>query len=249
MSKLPHILVTPDIEKVTTSRGAQKDLFVLEAFYATAVLDAGGIAHVAPYTNDEKVLDALVEMADGLLLTGGDFDVDPALFNEAPHESLGTLKPRRTLFESALYARALEKDLPILGICGGMQLMCVKRGGTLFQDLGTQYKSEIVLPNMRAPHEQLAPKMQAGHDVAVIENTRLRKCLGCEHIGVNSTHHQAVKTLGEGLVASAIASDGIVEAFEDPAHKYFLGVQWHPEAMDDLTHRKIYEDFIEACRG
>jgi putative glutamine amidotransferase len=204
-----------------------------------AVLDAGGVPVVAPYTDDAAIIDAFVDDADAVVLTGGAFDVDPGLFGEPPHESLGTLKPDRTAFERAIYERTAARGLPLLGVCGGMQLMCVLRGGTLWQDLHTQHDTTV-------PHEQKNPKEEPGHLVEVTDGTLLAELCGAGELGVNSTHHQAVRTLGQGLRASAVAPDGIVEAFEDPSQPFVVGVQWHPEAMPDERQRAIYRGLVRA---
>lgn len=238
----PVVVVTPDCEEREGRRGPSR-LHVLSRDYADAVTRAGGLPFVAPYTSDPGALEALMERADALVLTGGDFDVDPGLFGEAPHEKLGTLKPERTAFERALLERALARSLPVLGVCGGMQLMNVlRRGGTLWQDLGSQFGSAV-------EHQQVQKKTEPGHDVDVALGTRLHAIVGTARLGVNSTHHQAVRALGEGLVAAAVADDGIVEAFEDPALPFFVGVQWHPEAMPDERQQGIYRALVEASRA
>lgn len=237
----PLVLVTPDVEAREGRRGPYRS-FVLDEGYARAVYAAGGLPFVAPYTGDEAALDQLLAGVAALVLTGGDFDVDPGLWGEAPHPSLGTVKPDRTLFESALLARAEARGLPLLGICGGMQLMNVaRRGGELWQDLDSQNQSDV-------EHQQKEPKHIAGHPVEVVAGTRLAALVGAGALGVNSTHHQAVRAVGEGLLASAHSPDGLVEAIEDPARPFFVGVQWHPEAMpDDERQRALYRGLVEAA--
>lgn len=241
-SRRPLVLVTPDLEDRQGRRGPYRS-FVLDESYARAVYGAGGVPLVAPYSDDEDVLARLLDGVDGLLLTGGDFDVDPALFGAPPHEKLGTLKPERTRFEGALLDGAVARGLPVLGICGGMQLMNVARGGTLWQDLASERPSDV-------EHQQVEPKHVAGHTAVVVAGTKLAAALGTAgSVGVNTTHHQAVREVGEGLVASATAPDGLVEAIEDPRARFHVGVQWHPEAMpDDERQRGLYAAFLEAIR-
>lgn len=243
MTQIPIVLVTPDIETRAGRRGPYR-CFTLDESYATAVQVAGGLPLVAPYSEDEAAISALLDECDGLLLSGGDFDVDPALFGALPHPRLGTLKADRTRFELSLLRGAVARSLPILGVCGGMQLMNVERGGTLWQDLPSERPESL-------DHQQSAAKHLAGHEVVVSSATLLAQLSGNSGpLGVNSTHHQAVHTLGAGLVASAIATDGVIEAIEDPALAFFLGVQWHPEAMpQEASQRALYRGLVAAARA
>jgi putative glutamine amidotransferase len=240
----PVVLLPPDIQTVDTHRGPLPQ-YVSQRHYADAILEAGGLPLVPPAVTDEAALDQLVRMADALVLPGGGFDIDPALYGEPMHEKCGSLKPERTNLERALLVRAEEQGIPILGVCGGMQLMNVVRGGTLWQDLGAQVGTPI-------GHQQPGPKHEPAHGVTVKAQTQLARLVGegaLASLPVNSTHHQAVKALGSGLVATAEATDGIVEAFEDPGRAFFVGVQWHPESMREAPHRAIYRGLIDAARA
>lgn len=240
MRRRPRILVSPDLETRTTKRGPLLDAVTVDRPYLARILEEGGTpVIVSPGLDDDAVAD-LVQMADGLLLTGGDFDVDPALFHEAPHPALGTLKPDRTRLELALLAAATAAERPVLGICGGMQLMNVWRGGALWQDLPSQRPTST-------RHSQWQTKDVAGHGVVVRAGTLLASLCGPGPLGVNSTHHHALKTTGRGLVECAVADDVLVEAIEDPALPFFLGVQWHPESMEEEAHRAIYRGLIRAA--
>jgi putative glutamine amidotransferase len=246
----PLVLLSPDIEEVTTRRGPVPQL-ALHRVYAAAVWDAGGLPLVVPTeVRDVEAVAALVAGADGLLLTGGDFDIDPAHFGEARHDKTGPVKPERTRLELLLWRAAEARQLPVLGICGGMQLLNVARGGSLWQDLPSQAPGGVA-------HTQTGAKSQPGHVVRVPCGSRLFAAVGGSGdadlaLEVNSTHHQAVKTVGQGLVATAVAQDGVVEAIEDPVLPFVLGVQWHPESMTEppwsTAQHGIYRAFVHAAR-
>lgn len=240
MTRRPLILMSPDFELRSGRRG-ETPYFFMEASYGTAVWAAGGYPLFAPYSNDHAAIAGLLEQVHGLVLTGGDFDIDPELFDEEPHPALGTVKRNRTDFERALYEGAVQRQLPILGICGGMQLINVLRGGTLWQDLGSQCEAAM-------QHEQDGSKDVPGHEVTIKEQSGLHNRFQQTSIGVNSTHHQAIKTLGANLCATAIAPDGIIEAFEATSGSFLWGVQWHPEAMAHMEHRPVYDALIDAAR-
>jgi putative glutamine amidotransferase len=197
---------------------------------------------VPPPVTDAAALDQLVALADALVLPGGAFDIDPALYGEPRHERCGELNPERTDLERALFTRAEARGLPVLGVCGGMQLINVVRGGTLWQDLASQ------VPGQRG-HQQEGPKDRPCHDVDVQADSQLARIVGTTRLPVNSTHHQAVKAVGCGLVVSAVATDGVTEGIEDPRRPFLLGVQWHPESMRDVPQRAIYRALVEAARA
>lgn len=236
----PVILVSPDLEVRSTKRGPLLDVVAVDQPYTDRLLEVGAIPLIVPPGLSEADVAVLVDRCDGLLLTGGDFDVDPALFGEAPLPQLGTLKPARTRLELLLLDVSVRRRKPVLGICGGMQLMNVWRRGTLWQDLPTQRSSTT-------NHSQQQTKDLAGHDVDVVADTVLSSMMGAGRHGVNSTHHQGIKAVGVDLVVGAVADDGLVEAIEDPRGAFFVGVQWHPESMFETAHRSIYRGLVEAA--
>jgi putative glutamine amidotransferase len=182
-----------------------------------------------------------MEEMDGLLVTGGAFDVDPALWGGgAPHPKV-TLKPGRTDFEMAAVRAALAADKPVLGICGGQQLLAVAFGGTLIQHIPDEVAGAL-------PHEQPNPRTEPGHEVAIAPGTLLSRIVGTEPMRVNSAHHQAVATAGAGALVNAVAPDGVVEGVEHPGHRFALGVQWHPEYAVDPRDPAIFAAFVGACR-
>jgi len=218
----PTIGLTPDVEDASGTEIPPR--YVLKSPYADAVFRAGGLPMVLPLASDQGMIDAFLDRISGLVVTGGAFDVPPEAYGESARDGLGALKPARTFFETALLQAALRRNLPVLGICGGMQLLNVVLGGTLFQDIQRE------LPEARN-HEQAHDRAHPSHPVEVREGTVLAELVGRGQLMVNSTHHQAVSRLGEGLVASAVAPDGVVEAIESSNGGFAVGVQWHPELL------------------
>jgi putative glutamine amidotransferase len=246
MARRPVVLLTPDLDTRATHRGPIAYVQV-QRYYTDRIVDEGGVPLLVPpvhHLHDaDTVLDQLIGLADALVISGGGHDVDPRHYGEERLPACGHALPERTDYEFALLRRAEQKGLPVLGICGGMQLMNVARGGSLYQDLNEQR------PDNRG-HIMKGTKTRASHDVDVVVGTRLATILGDaagRPFGVNSTHHQAIKNVGRDLVVSARAPDGVVEGIEDPARDFFVGVQWHPEAVDAPGHRAIYRALLSAA--
>jgi putative glutamine amidotransferase len=189
--------------------------------------------------HDPSAAAAYLDRIDGLIVTGGGFDVDPALYGETSRHPTVKTKDRRTAFELAATKGALARNMPVLGICGGQQLLNVALGGTLIQHIPDEVPGCL-------PHRQSNPRNEPGHAVRVIAGTLLRRITGVETLAVNSAHHQAVKAAGPGLVVDAIAEDGVVEGIEKPDHPFCLGVQWHPEFEISEADRRIFQMFIKA---
>jgi putative glutamine amidotransferase len=214
--------------------------YAIRENYCNAVRHAGGLPILLPH--DPEAAADYVSRIDGLIITGGGFDVDPALFGAESRHSTVKTKDRRTAFELATTRIALGRDMPVLGICGGQQLLNVALGGTLIQHIPDEVPGAL-------PHRQPNPRDEPGHDVRVIAGTLLHRIAGAEHLAVNSAHHQAVKAAGPGVVIDAVAGDGVVEGIEDPRRRFCLGVQWHPEFEIGEADRRIFYAFVEAaCR-
>jgi putative glutamine amidotransferase len=214
--------------------------------YQQAVLHVGGDVRVVEPSM--SVVNALAGI-DGLLLTGGE-DVDPARYGEAAHPTVTDLDPQRDAFELDLITEARARQLPILAICRGVQLLNVACGGTLVQDLPSQATSgtEHLLAMPAHQSYDLAHEIwiDKGTVLAQLMNDRLN---GTDTCDVNSRHHQAIKTLAKGFRASATAPDGVVEAIEDPSGAFCVGVQWHPENFWRTGEfRSIFEGFLEASQ-
>lgn len=204
--------------------------------YARAVEKSGGLPFVLPLTADEKQLDKYLSLADGLLLSGGG-DVDPSFYGEERQPQCGEASKIRDEMEITLCRKAVERGIPVLGICRGVQVMNIALGGTLYQHIENHARHDL-------PREPV-------HTAVIERGTRLHAILGVDTVGVNSRHHQAVKDVAEGLIISARAEDGTAEAAEMPGDYFFLGVQWHPEGLydhyDDM--KKIFAAFVAAAKG
>lgn len=207
--------------------------------YCGAVTRAGGLPILLPHEPDQAA--AYLDRIDGLIVTGGAFDVDPGLFGATSRHATVKTKDRRTAFESAMTRGALDRDMPVLGICGGQQLLNVILGGTLIQHIPDEVGAALA-------HEQPNPRDEPGHSVRVEAGTLLHRICGVAELSVNSAHHQAAKAVGPGIVVNAVAEDGVIEGIEDPGRRFCLGVQWHPEFSISVGDAKIFNAFIAACR-
>ena len=229
---MPIIAVTPSWDNATKKMIVNQD-------YINAVTDAGGMPLVIPPVADEKGLLAALDCCDGLLLTGGD-DVCPTLYGEEILPCCGDLTHERDFAEPVLIRGALERGLPILGICRGIEILNVALGGALYQDIALQYSEQIKHPCYDIPADD-------AHAMNILPGTLLRQVIGMDQCMVNSRHHQAVKRVAEGFRICAKAPDGLIEGIEIPELTYFVGVQWHPERMiEDPKMRGLFEHFVEA---
>jgi putative glutamine amidotransferase len=208
--------------------------------YADAVRDAGGLPLPVP-CGDPSLAAEYLALCDGLLVAGGDFDIPPERYGEVRRPGCGPSRPGRTAFEEAMAAGAVAAGIPVLGVCGGMQLLAVVRGGALHQHLPD---------DLGVSHEQPPPKDAPSHPVEVAPGSILARLAGPGSLDVNSTHHQAVSRPGRGMAVSARAPDGVVEAIEMDGHPFALGVQWHPEVLASRDPRQaaILRGFVLAAR-
>jgi len=207
--------------------------------YCGAIAKAGGLP--VPLPHEPDIAESYLDTIDALVITGGAFDVDPALFGDNTRHATIVTKDRRTEFELAITRGALDRDMPVLGICGGQQLLNVVLGGTLIQHIPDEIKDALA-------HEQPNPRDEPGHEVTVTPGTLLHRITGTATMSVNSAHHQAVRTVGKGIVIDAVAPDGVIEGIELPGRRFCLGVQWHPEFAIDPADTKIFDAFIDAAR-
>ena len=211
--------------------------------YEEAIRRAGGEPRVVDHQHHRPA--DIVRESAALVLTGGD-DVNPALYGERPHPAFAGAEPGRDEFEIELVRQALEANLPMLAICRGIQVLNVACGGSLVQDIATEVPSA-------GSHVLRDPPFAIAHDVWVVGGSLLaqllRERLEDEACAVNSRHHQALKQVGEGLVVTATAPDGVIEAVEDPTRRFCLGVQWHPENFYRTGEfSALFEGLIKAAR-
>ncbi len=214
--------------------------YALRANYATALAEAGGLPVAIPH--DPALASDYLDTIDALVVTGGAFDIDPGLYGETTRHKTVTLKEERTAAEIALVRGALARDKPVLGICGGEQLLAVALGGSLLQHIPDAIQEAL-------QHEQGNPRDQPGHAVRILPGTLLARITGSETMQVNSSHHQAVRSPGRFARVNATAPDGVIEGIEDLRYGFCLGVQWHPEFLIDPADRKIFQALVAAAGG
>ncbi len=212
--------------------------------YVESVAGAGGTPVVLPPAMGVRAAEALLDVLDGLLLSGGS-DLDPGYYGERPVPELGVTMPWWDAFDMALLRSALRRRIPVFGICRGMQILNVALGGTLRQDLRSQLGADILR------HRQKAPKWQPTHEVEILDGTLLAEIADRQTLEVNSYHHQGIKGLAEGLAATARSPDGVIEAVESRnfGERWLMGVQWHPEGMRDTSpaQRNLFEAHVHAA--
>jgi putative glutamine amidotransferase len=215
-----------------------------ESAYSKAIKDAGGIPTLIPRDLPLAQLAELREKFTGILLSGGG-DLDLHYFNGEPNAAIGVPSPQRDELELAMVKMAVGTDWPIFGICRGIQVLNVALGGTLFTDIPTQFKTSL---NHSTPAEK--GRYFLAHKVEIFPDSYLAKIMNTTLTGVNSFHHQAIKKLAPGLIVTARATDGLIEAVELPGHKKpVFGVQWHPENLQAIQcHKALFEEFVRACR-
>jgi putative glutamine amidotransferase len=236
----PRIGVSMD----TGNPDENKKVLEINAHYPEAVLRAGGMPVLLPHTHDHEVRLEMIAGLDGLLIPGGD-DVDPKLYGQVRSPKTHVMDSTRQDFDLAMLALAEQRNMPTLGICLGCQLMNVQRRGSLYQSIKQEF------PESQINHATIAganATNSAFHDVTLRPGTQLMAIYGKQHVETNSRHRQAIQQLGQGLVATAFASDGILEAVEDPTLHFWIAVQWHPENLVGTVHEKLFAALVNAAR-
>lgn len=210
--------------------------------YLEGIQLAGGTPIILPQKATKEEVEQLVDVCDGFLFTGG-HDVEPSLYHQRKSENCGMINKERDKLERQFFELAYAVDKPMLGICRGLQMINVLLGGTLYQDLATEYESPL-------SHVMTPPYNREQHQVEIEKGSPLYKILRTERLGVNSYHHQAVKDLAKDLLVMAKATDGLVEAVYSRAKRFVWAVQWHPEFSyeDDKASQSIFKAFVDACK-
>lgn len=240
----PVIGVTPDFNAGDRKdMGGSEPTYFLRARYIRAIEEVGGVPLVLPLVAAAADRRRLLDSVDGILLTGSGPDLPPGLYGEKQRYKFSLVSERRADFELEMVRQARRRDLPLLGICGGMQTVNVACGGSLFQDIPAQ------LPRAM-DHRQKTKAVSVSHVVTVLPKSLLKQIIGKQTLMVNSSHHQSVKAVAPSLIASAVAPDGIIEAIESPTHRFLLAIQWHPEFLFDrhMAHRRLFEALLRAAR-
>lgn len=217
--------------------------FFLPRAYVDSVIRAGGVPVILPGPGTVTTAAPYFKAIKGLILAGGG-DVDPSYFNEEPAPGLGEISPDRDRFEIMLIRSALRRNIPVLGICRGIQILNVACGGKVIQHIPREIRKPL-------KHSQSAPRWHATHKIFIEKNTLLAGIFGSDTAKVNSFHHQAVRGPAPGFRVCALSSDGVIEGIEHIHHRFVLGVQWHPECLTekDRKSRLLFKAFIGEARA
>lgn len=221
----------------------ERDSIWMVPGYLEGLREAGAIPLILPLNLDKEEFNDIKEKFSGFLLTGG-HDVSPELYGEQKEDVCGRCSPERDRLESMVFLYALHKDIPVLGICRGIQLINALMGGTLYQDLPSRFQGKVNIE-----HHMAAPYNRHVHHLDILRNTPLYGVLKKEDIGVNSYHHQGIRDVGQGLEVMAYSEDGLAEAVYVPNRRFIWGIQWHPEFMYQTDHnqQQIFRAFVDSC--
>jgi putative glutamine amidotransferase len=215
---------------------AKRPWYALRKDYADCVAMHGGVPIMLTYSDN---VDALLNLVNGLIIPGGDEDINPKFYGQEIKSSLVKTNDIRAEFELKLVKAAIKRNMPILGICNGLQIINVALGGTLIQHIPDHYKSHI-------NHEQPHPKHEPSHSIIIESDTTLSTLTQVKQVMVNTTHHQAIDEVGSELIVSARADDGVIEAIESKNHKFLIGVQWHCEYLNSELDSNLFKRLVEV---
>jgi putative glutamine amidotransferase len=245
-------VTTQTLHAIESIPAALPESWVMNQRYFRALTDLGAAPWMIPlFHDDEETVRAIYEHLDGLMIPGG-VDMDPGTYGEEITPNVGRLDPPRDAVELMLTRWAMEDGKPVLGLCRGAQVINVAQGGTLVQDIPTQWTRPVdggpPLQHDCYPTKGFA-RTHLAHPVAVTPGSRLHEALEHDTVAVNSMHHQSVKAVGAGLRVSAVAPDGVIEAIEGTGDAWVVGVQWHPEVFEanDPSTRHLFRQFLAAA--
>ena len=241
MSKMPIIGISSSIIVDNSGSFAGYMRAYVNKDYVDAVIRAGGVPLIIPFSVDKEVIISQAQLIDGLILSGG-HDINPYNYGQEPSQKIGETFPERDTYEMILLEESKKRDIPILGICRGFQLINIAAGGTLYQDLS-------LIPGNILKHNQVSNPTLKTHKIEIKENSFISSIFGKETM-VNSFHHQAVDKVADDFIVVARASDGVVEAIEHKTYKFLVAVQWHPEmlAVNCEKARVLFSKFIEETK-
>lgn len=242
MTRKPIIAITLDYHIDEPGfQYASYPWYALRCDYSNIVTSLGGIPFFISY--EKNLIADVLSIVDGVMITGGDFDVPPSLYNQTIKSQKVREGRLRSEYEYELVHATLKEDKPFLGICNGLQILNVALGGSLIQDV------EEFVPNSIS-HKQPSPKHVPYHPMSIKSGTKLFDIAEKQaEWMVNSTHHQALDKVGSGLIVSAVAPDGIIEAVESNDHKFVIGVEWHPEYGSTTLDRNLIAAFLAKCNS
>ena len=231
---------------VTVDKGSGDGFFYekINECNLKALITSGAIPLMLPITGDDELIDDYLNIVDGLYFSGGN-DINPLIYGEDPIKEIGGIDYSRDEFEIKIFKKAAAKDMPILGICRGEQVINVAAGGTLYQDIYSQKEGT----NGHSPKFSTS-SIYGYHKVNIMKDSILYNIIKTDEMSVNSLHHQAVKDIAEGYKVTAYASDGTIEAIESVNHSFIVGIQWHPEIMFERYPEflKIFEALVQAVK-
>lgn len=254
----PIIGVLPDFQNGAENTYSKKDFYAIRKNYIDGISDAGGLPIIMTY--DYEKIDDYLAIIDGLMVVGGYMDIHPKRYNEEYIHPTVKLNLTRENFEYEFVKRALKTNLPIFGICNGMQLISVLHGGKIIQHILDEKnfmdhdQSEYPDNCKYIDHEQshFTEFKEYGnpyHDINIEKNSQFYQIVQNEKFATNSSHHQAIKSVGDDLKVVAKADDGIIEAFEKPNHPFCIGVQWHPEFQTSPADKKLFKEFVNQANN
>ena len=241
MSKKPIIGISSSVIVDDSGSFAGYKRAYVNKDYVDAVIKAGGVPLIIPFNTDKEVIISQAQVIDGLIISGG-HDVSPYNYGQEPSPLLGETFPERDDYEMLLLEESKKRNLPILGICRGSQIINVAAGGTLYQDLS-------LIPGNVLKHNQVSKPTLKTHKIQIEENSIISEIFGKETM-VNSFHHQALDKVADDFKVVARASDGIIEAIQHKTYKFLVGVQWHPEmlAVECDEARELFKRLIEEAK-